>query len=42
MIIDHRGDTLGRVAVDFVVANNRDVVMAAPGDAIPDSVQMCT
>lgn len=33
---------MGRVAVDFVVANNRDVVTAAPGDAIPDSVKHIT
>jgi hypothetical protein len=42
MIIDYRGDTMGRVAVDFVVANNRDVVMAAPVDAIPGSVKHLT
>ena len=42
MIIDYRPDTMGRVAVDFVVANNRDVVMAEPGDAIPGSVKHIT
>lgn len=29
---------MGRIAVDFVLANNRDVVNAEPGDAIPESV----
>lgn len=42
MIIDHRSDVIGRVSVDFVIANNREVVMAAPGDAIPDSVKHIT
>jgi len=42
MIVDDRSRTMGRVAVDFVVANNRDVVTADPGDTIPDSVKHIT
>ena len=33
---------MGRIAVDFVVANNRDVVTAKPGDAIPEAVKHIT
>ena len=33
---------VGRFSVEFVVANNRDVVTAKPGDRIPDSVKHLT
>jgi hypothetical protein len=42
MIIDQRSHTMGRIAVDFVLANNRDVVQAQPGDMIPGSVPHIT
>ncbi len=42
MIIDIRGDLMGRIAVDFVLASNRDVVTAGPGARIPDSVKHIT
>ena len=33
---------MGRFSVEFVIANNRDVVTARPGDRIPDSVKHLT
>jgi predicted aspartyl protease len=42
MIVDDRSRTMGRISVDFVVANHRDVVTANPGDAIPDAVKHIT
>jgi predicted aspartyl protease len=33
---------MGRFSVEFVVANNRDVVRLEPGQPIPDSVKHCS
>jgi predicted aspartyl protease len=33
---------MGRFSVQFVVANNRDVILAKSGDVIPDSVKHLT
>lgn len=33
---------MGRITVDLVLADNREVVKAAPGDRIPDSVKHIT
>jgi len=42
MIIDIRGEVMGRVAVDCVLANNRDVVTVGAGQQIPDAVKNIT
>jgi predicted aspartyl protease len=42
MIADIRGESMGRIAVDFVLANNRDVVMAGTGKGVPESVKQIT
>jgi hypothetical protein len=34
--------SMGRIVVDFVIADNRDVVKARPGDRIPDSIRHLT
>ena len=42
MITDIRGEQMGRITVDIVLADNREVVKAAPEDRIPDSVKHLT
>ncbi|MCA9023914.1 MAG: hypothetical protein KDA86_01755 [Planctomycetaceae bacterium] len=42
MMTDIRGEQMGRITVDIVLADNREVVKAAPEDRIPDSVKHLT
>ena len=42
MITDIRGEQMGRITVDIVLADNREVVKAALEDRIPESVKHLT